>query len=907
MHFATGTRLGSYELVSPLGEGGMGKVYRARDTQLNRQVAIKVLPELFALDADRLARFTREAQTLAALNHPHIAQIYGLEVTEPGGARALVMELVEGEDLSAVIARRPIPLDEALPIARQIADALEAAHELGIVHRDLKPANIKVRPDGTVKVLDFGLAKAMTPDSSPEGLRYDPALSPTLTARSTQMGVIMGTAAYMAPEQARGKAVDKRADIWAFGVVLYEMLTGRRAFGGDDMSDILAAVLRQDVEWTALPADTPPRLRRLLQRCLERDTKTRLRDIGEARIEIAAFEAGTPLTNGAPGIAPAPRRSWREAVAWSVAAIAVVTAAATGYFRQAQAAAVNALPVRLPFVPPANVDPTEFGSTLISPDGRALLFIARSADGRRQLWVRRLDSMTAEPLPDSEDPLEPFWSADSRSVAFGAQGKLKRIDLGAARASVLTDAARLVGGAWSPSGDTIVFAPDYRTPLYRVAAIGGPRTALTTLEEAQGESGHRYPAFLPGGRRFLYSAHRDAGRAAIAVGSLDSAETTQLMPEFGPATYSPTGHLLYIRNGTLVAQSFDAERLVLSGEPLSVAPGVVLTNWPTGTRVSTSATGVLAIQSAPSYNYQLTWFERGGRKLETVGPVLDVTTPQFPRISPDGKRVLVQRFDPQSQNQDLWTGDLARGTFDRLTTNPALEQLAFWAPDGRSVICTTSRNGIGGIYRITASGGAEHLLIKGTNFPSDMTPDGARLLYLHRGVNTRSDIWTVALSGSGLPAGEPKTLFTSENDEQHPHVSPDGRWVTYMSDVTGVVEVYVRRLRADGTVGDGTRVSSGGGTQPRWSADGRELFYLRAPHGPFRAEMMAVSVRTAGETFEFDAAVSLFKVQMLPNQSVARDYDVSRDGQRFLVGTATHDPAKASVTILLNWTAALQP
>ena len=718
--------------------------------------------------------------------------------------------------------------------------------------------------------------------------------------------MIVGTAAYMAPEQARGRAVDKRADIWAFGVVLFEMLTGRRAFGGDDMSDVLAAVLRQDIEWTALPADTPPRLRRLLQRCLERDAKARLRDIGEARIEIAAIEAGTPLTNGSTRVAPR-RRSWREAVAWSIAVIAVVAAVGTGYFRQARAAAVSALPVRLPFLPPANVDPTEFGNTLISPDGQTLLFIARSSDGRRQLWVRRLDSIAAEPLPDTEDPLEPFWSPDSRSVGFGAQGKLKRIDLGAARASVLTDAARLVGGAWSPSGDTIVFAPDYRTPLFRVAASGGQRTPLTTIAEAQGENGHRYPSFLPDGRRFLYSAHRDAGRVAIAVGSLDSAETSQLISESGPAIYSATGHLLYIRNGTLVAHAFDADRLLLSGEPLPVSPGVVLTNWPTGTRVSTSATGLLAIQSAPSYDYQLTWFDRSGRKLQTVGPVLDVTTPQFPRISPDGKRVLVQRFDPQSQNQDLWVGDLARGTFDRLTTNPAQEQLAFWSRDGRSVICTTSRNGVGGIYRIAASGGAEHLLVKGTNFPSDLTPDSARLLYLHRGVHTRSDIWTVALSNSGMPAGEPSTLFRSDNDEQHPHVSPDGRWVTYMSDVTGVVEVYVRRLRADGTVGDGTRVSSGGGTQPRWSADGRELFYLKAPQGPFRAELMAVSVRTGGDTLAFDAAIPLFKVQMLPNQSVARDYDVSSDGRRFLVGTATHDPAKASVTILLNWQAAITP
>ena len=475
-----GDILGRYRVQGKLGEGGMGEVYRARDARLDRDVAIKVLPELLASDAERVARFEREAKTLAALNHPNIAHIYQIE--HAGTSLALVMELVEGEDLSQRISRGPVPVDEALAIARQTADALEAAHEQGIIHRDLKPANIKVRPDGTVKVLDFGLAKAMDPIDAGR-----PDQSPTLTARATQMGTILGTAAYMAPEQARGKPVDKRADIWAFGVVLYEMLTGTRAFGGEDTSDVLAAVLRQEIDWKSLPAETPPRLRRLLERCLERDARTRLRDIGEARVEIAKIESGD--TGGFAGGAPSAAISadaWRNRLGWitsAVLAMALVSAGWMLWTDRNRNSSPPARPVRLVFDPPANLsfDGGLADSIAVSPDGRSLVFTGRSPDGQRQLWTQALDSGETKALPGTEDPLMPFWSPDGRSIGFGSKGKLRRVDLAGGRPQVIANAPRLNGGAWNRDG-TILFVPDFNSGVAQVSANGGD---VKTISDAR--------------------------------------------------------------------------------------------------------------------------------------------------------------------------------------------------------------------------------------------------------------------------------------------------------------------------------------------------------------------------------------------------------------------------------------
>jgi len=896
MPLTIGQSFGSFHVLSQLGAGGMGEVYKARDTQLDRDVALKVLPDTFAADPERLARFEREAKTLASLNHPNIAHLHGIERT--GGTRALVMELVQGEDLAARIARGPLALPDAIPIARQIADALEFAHDLGIVHRDLKPANVMVRADGAVKVLDFGLAKALATDSA----GADPTNSPTLTAQ-TQFGMILGTAAYMSPEQARGKVVDKRADIWAFGVVLFEMLTGERLFKGDETSDVLAAVLRQDIDWTRLPFGTPLRLRRVLNRCLDRDPKTRLRDIGEARVELARLERGTPddLASAIGLPAQLARRSLRVVLGWGVAAIAIAIATVLAIWLSASAARTDASrSVRLTFLAPDNVV-AEAGGALISPDGQKLLFTGRGADGRRVLWLRLLDSLEANPLPDTDDAIEPFWSPDSKAIAFAAQGKLKRLDLGEARARPLTDAARSNGGTWNTSG-TIVFCPDYRSVLYRVSDSGGPRTPVTVPDPGIGSLDHRYPYFLPDGRHFLYSSARK-----VMVGLLDSTETKVLMPDFAPALYAQPGWLIYVRNGTLVAHAFDADRLELTGEPIPISAEPLGGGWPQGARASASDTGVLVIQHAAQYSYQLGWYDRSGKSISVFGPMRMVSVPELPRLAADDSRVLVQRSDPATQNQDLWIGNLARATFDRFTTDPTLEQMAFWSLDGRSVIANARRNSVQGIYRIPAGSGETQLITTGTVFPADVSPDGKWLFFLQRGETTRQDIWVQAAAddASAATARPPRNIIHSEADESQLVVSPDSRWLAYASDINGIYDVYVRRLEADGSVSGETRVSDGGGVQPSWSHDGRALFYVNASKGYLSAEMIEVPVTPSTSKLEFGPAKPLFKMPMLPIQMGVRDHDLTHDDKRFVIGRVMGDARATPATIVLNWMAGI--
>ena len=917
MLISSGTSLGPYEIVAAIGAGGMGEVYRAKDKKLNREVALKILPEAFTSDDDRLARFRREAQVLASLNHPNIAAIYGFE--DSGATHALVMELVDGHDLSEIIgaavdhapsgsAARQVtgvgphgklkrdgglPLADALPIAKQIADALEAAHEQGIVHRDLKPANIKVRADGTVKVLDFGLAKAADPaSSSGEAIN-----SPTMTARATQLGMILGTAAYMSPEQARGKAVDKRADIWAFGVVLYEMLTGERLFANEEISDVLAAVLRQDIDWSSLPGDTPPRLRRLLERCLDRDVKTRLRDIGEARVELAKIASRAPDSAAITVAAlPAPGR-WRESLAWTVAAAALIAVAVLIFRLTRPSPAVREAPlVRLPFTTPAEANLTEISYVIISPDGRKLLFSARSADGRRQLWLRPLDSPDLTPLPDTDGAIEPFWSPDSASIAFGAGGKLKRLDLGDARARAITDAARSNNGTWNREG-SIVFSPDYGTSLFKVKATGGERTIATS---AGGD--HRYPQFLPDERHFLFSA----SPGKIRVGSIDALELDKSVPlegASGGAVYASPGVLLYIRNGSVVARSFDPDRFELTGQPMLIAAAGA--NDPLGAaRMSVSDTDVLVVQSPRYYDSQLAWFDRAGRPAGVVGQARPhVMVSEMPRVSPDGRHVVVQRGEMKDgvNGRDLWIGDLTRGTFDRVTTGAPFQQLPVWSHDGRDIICSA-----GGIYAVPVAGGDRTLLLAGTAFPGDVTPNGKWLIYMQRGETTRNDIWMLPLA-DGKAAGKPHVIINSPYEDAEPRVSPNGRWLAYMSDRSGLSEIYVRSLAPDGRVGEATQLSNGGGMLPVWARDGRELYYLAPITGDSRLQVEALPVRTGGATFEFDAVEPRMKISIIlnPQNLNASDYDVTPEG-RFLVGTATPDTRTPPATIILNWTQALK-
>ena len=575
-----GRRIGDFEILSLLGRGGMGEVYRARDTKLNRDVALKVLPELLALDDDRLARFTREAHLLASLNHPNIAAIYGLEAE--GDVKALVLELVDGPTLADRIVRGRLPLDEALPIARQIADALEAAHQSGIVHRDLKPANIKVRADGMVKVLDFGLAKAM--ESHPIG--SDPSHSPTITSPAvTREGIILGTAAYMAPEQARGKSADTRADMWAFGCVLYEMLTGHRAFPGDDVSETLAAVIRGEPDWQALTNETPPAIRRLLRRCLVKDVKGRLTDASMARIEIDEALSGSP---DVPAVTTLQRR---ERFVWA-SALMVVAALAVAALVWALRAAPPAGEMRLDIATPPTADP---GSLAISPDGRKIVFVATS-DGVSKLWLRSLDSSIAAPLAGTDGAVAPFWSPDSRVVGFftTTDGQLKRIDIDTRSLQVLGNVPLGTGGTWNQDGTILFSHLASGTTIFRISATGGEPSAVTRLGAS--ELTHQFPQFLPDGRHFLYST-LDAKPAGVHVGQLDGAETKRLLDADSPAVFAPPGYLLFLRQGTLFAHAFDPVRLELTGNPFRVADQLA---WDLPPPLSASATGILVFRTGSS-------------------------------------------------------------------------------------------------------------------------------------------------------------------------------------------------------------------------------------------------------------------------------------------------------------------
>ena len=884
MSIAAGSRVGPYEIVSQIGAGGMGEVFRAHDVRLNRDVAIKVLPEAFAQDKERLARFRREAQVVASLNHPNIAGIFGLE--ESNGTAALALELVEGEDLAQHLTRGAIPVDEAIAIARQIAEGLETAHEKGFVHRDLKPANIKLTRDGAVKILDFGLAKAFENDEATSDSNL--AHSPTMARPMTDAGMILGTASYMSPEQARGKPVDKRSDIWSFGVVLFEMLTGGRLFEGETVSDVLAAVLTREPDWTTLPKGTPRHLRHLLERCLERDLKQRLRDIGEARIQLVR-----PTAAALTGSAPVPARpARRELIAWSLLGLTFLGVIA-GTFWHRPTNTVDTRVMRLAFAPPENVvfDSGTFHNAVISPDGRKVVFSGRGPDGRRQLWVRHLESDDARALPDSFEGIEPFWSPDSQSIAFGAQGKLKRVDLSARRAVTLCNAPRLnAGSSWGRAG-VILFVPDYGAGLFRVDATGGT-PEVVVRETLKDQLLARAPSFLPDGRRFLYSENARDGKVFVA--SLDSEEVTHLPGVPAYAVFAAPGWLLSEQNGQLAAQELDLDRLRVKGDPR------VLSGVPWGP-FSTSENGVLLQQSSRPQTTQLVWYDRRGTRIGVLDSAEPRMVGQNPTLSRDGKSVVVQRRDRETQNQDIWAIDVMRGTASRLTTNPALDQRPVWSASGTSVYFNGRRDGVPGIYQIPASGGPETVVLEGIVWPLDVTPDGRFLLFDRRGLNTRLDVWALPLS----PGGRPYPLLNSEFDEGPASVSPDGRWLAYGSDLTGTSEIYVRPFTADGKVGPATRVSANGGRSARWSADGRELFFLAGPRDVAEEQMSAVTVSTRGEVIEFGPPAILFNVRLAPF-FFRFSFSVSADGQRFLIDAAVDQPAEPSVSLLLNWPATLK-
>jgi len=899
MTIAAGTKLGSYEITGAIGAGGMGEVYRARDSKLGRDVALKVLPQAFARDADRMARFQREAKVLASLNHPNIASIYGLE--DSGSTHALVMELVEGPTLADRIRQGPVPVEEALKIAKQICEALEYAHERGIVHRDLKPANVKVTADDAVKVLDFGLAKALEGDAS----SIDISTSPTLSRLATMQGVLLGTAAYMSPEQAKGKSVDRRADIWAFGCVLYEMLTGKMAFHGESVTDTLAAVIKEDPDWSQLPAATPIRVRVLLQRCLQKDPKQRLRDIGDARISLDEVLSGAPD----PAFAGAPTAAaplWRRALPWAIAALLFVALAPIAFIHFREKPRAPAEPVRFEISPPGRGAAALFA---LSPDGRQLAFATAGPDGVLSLWIRSLDSLEARRLENSGSPqlTAVFWSPDGRYIAFGDGEKLKKVDASGGAPETLCEITGIVlGGSWNRDG-VIIFGT-VNAGVMRVSANGGPVTPLTTLDSSRGEALHDYPVFLPDGRHFIY--HRTSsktGNSGTYVGSLDAKPDQQgskeILPTGNDAIYVPSpdagsGQMLFVRDGALMAQPFDAQRLELSGEPITVASNVE--KFRDYGYFSASNNDVLVFRSGGGAGpFQPTWFDRQGKILGTVGEPGDFASLS---VSPDGKRAAVSRLE---SNLALWLLDFSRGTSERFTFGSANASVGIWSPDATRIVFDYSRTGIYDLYQKPASGARdEELLLKtdASKRPTSWSHDGRFLLYTEQDPKTRkAELWVLPLEGDKKPFPFLRTEF---NDD-FGRFSPNGHLVAYQSDESGRNDIYVRTFTPDSPTatsdtGGKWLVSTAGGADPLWGEDGKELYYIAAD-----GKLMAVEIAT-NPVFQAGVPKALFQTPLPPSSAAREPWAMTPDGKRFFLLAPAGQIAQAPFTVVLNWQAGLK-
>jgi serine/threonine-protein kinase len=886
MPLEPGQKFSHYRLVEKIGEGGMGVVWRARDTRLDRDVALKVLPEAFTSDADRLARFEREAKVLASLNHPNIGSIHGLE--EADGVKALVLELVEGPTLADRIAEGPIPLDEALPIARQVAEAFEAAHEQGIIHRDLKPANVKVKTNGTVKVLDFGLAKAFLPEVGDADLSQ----SPTLTARATQMGVIMGTAAYMSPEQARGKPVDKRTDIWAFGCLLYETLTGRQTFPGETVSDTIAAVLKQEPNWSALPASTPIKVRDLLQRCLQKDSQQRLRDIGDARIEIEeslAEPSAAPREGMAVRIGP----SWKRPVTWSVLGLLVVLSALTGGLTvwRLIRTPLSSPPLNRLAVPLQSAAPLEsktlHPAVALSPDGTHLVYVARRSDST-QLYLRPMDQFEATPIPGTEGGSGPFFSPDGRWVGFFADGMLKKVSLlGGSPLRICEVPSAMVRGASWGGDDTIVFSWLASMGLLRVSAKGGIPKAVTEA----GSHSYLWPEILPGGRDILFTsiARGRFADARIGVLSLETGETKFLDVLGSNAHYAPSGHVVFARAGALLAVPFDLEQRESIGEPMIVVEDV-MGNPSTGAgHFSISGAGDLAyvggaVDAAES---TLVWVDRRGKEEPLPLPQ---GVYEDPRLSPNGQRLAVT-----VNSNDIWVYDVNRGTPIRLTFDEAVEHEPIWTPDEKRITFSSNRDGTPNLFwRLADGSGEAEQLTKSeyAHYANAWSPDGKVLIYTTTSDRIGGvDTWLFRLD-NGMNDRKTEPFINTPHSEWSAKFSPNGRWVAYLSDEMGQAEVYVRPYpERDPKI----PISTGGGVEPVWARDGRELFYRNGD------KMMVVSI-TVEPTFIPSKPEMLFEGQYRLSAPGYPYYDVAPDGQRFVMIKASGvRSAPTYVNVVLNW------
>jgi serine/threonine protein kinase/Tol biopolymer transport system component len=897
MAILSGKRLGPYEILSAIGAGGMGEVYRARDTRLERIVAVKILPDHLSDKTELRERFEREARTVASLNHPHICTLF--DVGHQNGTDFLVMEYLEGETLAERLKKGPLPLDQVLRYAIEISDALDKAHRKGITHRDLKPGNVILTKSGA-KLLDFGLAK-LKKDTAPANATLSKV--PTEDAVTAQ-GTILGTLQYMAPEQLEGKEVDARTDIFAFGAVVYEMATGKKAFEGKSQASLIAKILETDPPpMSSLQPMTPPALDRVVKKCLAKEPEKRWQAASDVCDELKWIAEG-----GSQAGVPVPlltKRKNRERLAWSVAALLLVgfvTNAALGTFAYIRREPQDPQTTRFLVYPPDGwrlADVAPFRQTQIagvplavSPDGRRVAFVATNATGKSLLWVRALDALTAQALTGTDDASSPFWSPESRFLGFFAAGKLMKIDLAGGPPITLCDAADNAGGAWSRDG-LIVFGQyhgfaQYQPALQKVSASGGVPTAAAVL--AQGETMQLLPFFLPDGRHFLYRSNSvTTGVRPIYLATLDSTERKLLLNGDSPNVLYTQGHVLFLRDTMLMAQPFDAKRLVLTGDAFPIAEQIQIQGGTSFGVFSASDNGVLAYQrGTPAVGSQLVWFDRTGKQVGMLG---DAAAYSDLELSPDGKRASVSI--PESGNgRDIWLYDITRGLRTRFTFDPADELESIWSPDGSQIVFNSRRKGHLDLYQKASSGAStEEVLVEDglDKYPLSWSPDGRFILYADR---TNNNLFVLPLFGDRKPFPFLKTQFNGVSAQ----FSPDGHWVAYQSNESGKFEVYVAPFPGPGGK---WQISTGGGSLPRWRRDGTEIFYLDPDNN-----LMAAAVNGKGRIFDVGAVKPLLGTHAA--QGGRYRYDVSADGQRFLVNTLPEQTASAPITVVLNWTTGIK-